>query len=84
MINCVNITCRFFFGKGGGGGIYKKGHVQYIWANVVHASVTHVDNAILHCVPSHTWTQVERQGIIKEKKKNNQHDHSSTRNNSDY
>ena len=48
-----------FFLKGGGS-IKKKRHVQYIWANVVHASVTHVDNTILHRVPSHTWAQVER------------------------
>jgi len=74
-----------FFGSGGGGGrVSIQKHVQYIWANVVHASVTHVDNAILHRVPSRTWAQVERQGLIREKKKNSQHYHSSTRNNSDY
>lgn len=41
---------QIFFGKVEGG-IYKKRHVQYIWANVVHASLTYVDNAILHLVP---------------------------------
>jgi hypothetical protein len=43
--------------------------VQYIWANVAHANVTHVDNAILHRVPSHNGHRLKDKALLQKRRK---------------
>lgn len=52
-----------------------KACMQYIWANMVHDAVIHDNSAILCVVPSNMQAQVGRYGIIREKKKDDQHNY---------